>query len=141
MDNLTPSQRSRTMSLIRSQDTTPELTIRRLLFSRGMRFRKHDNSLPGCPDLVFVKSKVAVFIEGDYWHGWRFPLWKKKLAPYWQAKIEGNRQRDRRNLRRLRTRGWLPIRIWEHDVERDPERCVERVVVEIQRRLRSGSES
>ena len=89
MDNLTPEQRSRTMSLIRSKDTQPELTIRRLLHARGLRFRKHAAWLPGQPDIVFVSAKVTVFVDGDYWHGWRFPLWSGKLTAYWKHKIEG----------------------------------------------------
>ena len=98
MDNLTPEQRSRTMSLIRSKDTQPELTIRRLLHARGLRFRKHVAWLPGQPDIVFVSAKVTVFVDGDYWHGWRFPLWSGKLTAYWKHKIEGNRRRDGRNV-------------------------------------------
>src|SRR6059036_3855702 len=102
MDNLTPRQRCRTMSLIRSKDTRPELSIRRLLHARGLRFRKHVRRLPGQPDLVFVRARVIVFVDGDYWHGWRFPSWKGKLTPYWRQKIDGNRRRYRRNFRKLR---------------------------------------
>jgi DNA mismatch endonuclease (patch repair protein) len=68
-----------------------------------------------------------VFVDGDYWHGWRFPAWKNKLPPYWQEKIENNRRRDQRNFLRLRRDGWLVIRLWEHDIERDPEGCVDRI--------------
>jgi DNA mismatch endonuclease (patch repair protein) len=135
MDNLTPAQRSRTMSLIRSKDTRPELTIRRLVHARGLRFRKHARQLPGQPDLVFVSAKVIVFVDGDYWHGWRFSSWSGKLSAYWQQKIEGNRRRDRRNFRRLRREGWLVIRVWEHEVERDPARCVERIQAAVRGRM------
>ena len=127
MDNLTPEQRSRTMSLIRSKDTRPELMIRRLLHARGLRFRKHCTALPGCPDLVFARASVVVFVDGDYWHGWRFPLWSAKLPPYWKKKIDGNRRRDYRNFRRLRRQGWKVVRVWEHEVERDAARCVDRI--------------
>ena len=127
MDNLTPEQRSRTMTLIRSKDTQPELTIRRLLHARGLRFRKHVRGLPGQPDVVFVSARVIVFVDGDYWHGWRFPLWRDKLSPYWKEKIENNRRRDVRNFRHLRRRGWLVIRLWEHQVECDAAGCVDRV--------------
>lgn len=126
-DNLTPAQRSYNMSRIRSKDTLPELTIRRLVHLRGMRFRKHKKELPGQPDLVFSKCKVAVFIDGDFWHGWQFPRWKAKLAPYWKNKIDGNRRRDRRNHQRLRRYGWQVIRIWEHEVKEDAECCVDRI--------------
>ena len=134
VDNLTREQRSFTMSRIRSTDTTPELTIRRLVQARGLRFRKHKNGLPGRPDLVFVRARVAVFIDGDFWHGWQFPRWSHKLAPYWKKKIEGNRNRDRRTSNELRREGWLVIRIWEHDVERDAESCVDRIEETVRRR-------
>jgi DNA mismatch endonuclease (patch repair protein) len=127
VDNLTPEQRSRTMSLIRSKDTRPELTVRGMLHARGLRFRKHVRRLPGQPDLVFVGARVTVFIDGDYWHGWRFPAWSGKLAPYWRQKIAENRLRDGRTFRRLRREGWLVIRVWEHEVERHPARCVDRI--------------
>lgn len=139
MDNLTPAQRSRTMSLIRSKDTRAELRIRGLLHARGLRFRKHVRSLPGQPDLVFVKAKVIVFVDGDYWHGWRFPQWRDKLASYWKQKIEGNRRRDRGNSRKLRREGWLVIRVWEHQVEDDADRCVDHIHAAVRLRVRTPS--
>jgi DNA mismatch endonuclease (patch repair protein) len=126
-DNLTTQQRSYTMSRIRSRDTKPELVIRKLSHSRGLRFRIHVRSLRGCPDLVFGNAKVAVFVAGDFWHGWRFQQWGDKLAPYWKAKIEGNRRRDRLTFQWLRRNGWRVIRIWEHQVRSDPIRCVDRI--------------
>jgi DNA mismatch endonuclease (patch repair protein) len=127
MDNLTPAQRSYMMSRVRSTDTTPELLVRKVAHSRGLRFRKHYKRLPGRPDLVFCAARVAVFVDGDYWHGWRFPAWKEKLAPYWRAKIEQNRRRDHRNFKRLRSSGWVVIRLWEHEVMNDVHLCIERV--------------
>ena len=133
-DNLTPKQRSYTMSRIRSKDTTPELTIRRLVHSRGLRYRIHCAELPGKPDLVFVSARVVVFVDGDFWHGWQFPRWKENIGKYWQKKIEGNRHRDRRNFRKLRHDGWHVIRIWEHEIKRDPASCVDRIEVAVGRR-------
>ncbi|MGA2382320.1 MAG: very short patch repair endonuclease [Gemmatimonadales bacterium] len=134
-DNLTPEQRSYMMSRVRSTDTAPELRLRQLVHARGLRFRKNYARLPGRPDLVFVRSRVAVFVDGDYWHGWRFPTWKDKIAPYWRQKIEGNRRRDRRVTRQLRKDGWMVVRVWEHEVERNGVRCVDRVVNAVRRRL------
>ena len=139
VDNLTPEQRSFTMSRIRSKDTTPELTIRRLSHARGLRFRKHKDGLSGRPDLAFPSAKVVVFVDGDFWHGWRFPRWKDKLGRYWRQKIEGNRRRDQRNFKRLRREGWLVIRIWEHEVKRDAESCVDRIEQAVRTRV-NGSE-
>lgn len=133
VDNLTSEQRSYTMSRIRSRNTKPELVVRKLAHSRGLRFRIHERRLPGCPDLVFAAAKVVVFIDGDFWHGWRFPRWKGKLSQYWESKITGNRKRDRSNYRRLRHCGWIVIRVWEHEVERDPEKCVDRIQRAIRR--------
>jgi DNA mismatch endonuclease (patch repair protein) len=134
-DNLTPQQRSYMMSRVRSTDTKPELTIRRLAHAKGLRYRKHCAWLPGRPDLAFLVAKVAVFIDGDYWHGWRFPKWKSKLSPYWKDKIEHNRRRDRINFRKLRKNGWLVIRLWEHKIEKDAERCVRQIEETVSQRM------
>ena len=126
-DNLTPEQRSRTMSRIRSRNTKPELTVRQLAHARGLRFRTHAKWLPGTPDLVFSRARVAVFVDGDFWHGWRFPDWRDGLAPYWRAKIERNMDRDRETLTHLRSDGWTVIRLWEHEIQEDPAGCVDRI--------------
>lgn len=127
-DNMTPEQRSQTMSRIRKTDTKPELIVRRLCFARGLRYRKYDARLPGNPDLVFAGTRVVVFVDGDFWHGWQFHRWKHKLSSeYWKKKIRGNMERDRRNRALLRRDGWTVIRVWEHEVEADANACVNRV--------------
>jgi DNA mismatch endonuclease (patch repair protein) len=115
------------MSRIRSRNTKPELTVRKLAHARGLRFRTHAKWLPGTPDLVFSRARVAVFVDGDFWHGWRFPDWRDGLAPYWRAKIERNMDRDRETLFHLRSDGWTVIRLWEHEIREDPARCVDRI--------------
>lgn len=127
-DIMSPATRSRVMSKIRGKNTTPERYMGVLLRAAGLHFRQHDNSLPGRPDLVFPEAKVAVFVDGDFWHGWRFPLWKHKLAPFWSSKIAKNRSRDTRNYRKLSRIGWNVVRIWEHEVETDPVRAARRIV-------------
>lgn len=126
-DNLTPEQRSRTMSRIRSKDTKAEVTIRKLVHARGMRFRKHFKDLPGKPDIVFTRARVVVFVDGDFWHGWKFDEWKEKLAPYWRSKIEGNMARDAQRTAQIIAQGWQVLRIWEHEVEHDAKACVDRI--------------
>ncbi len=127
-DNLTPSQRSFAMSRVRSKDTTPERVLRSVLHRRGHRFRKHVRSLPGSPDVVFPTKRVAVFIDGDFWHGYRFPAWEKTLpSDFWRDKISGNRRRDRRNFAKLRRMGWTVLRVWEHSVKRDLDDVVARI--------------
>ena len=127
-DNLTPEQRSYCMSSIKGKDTGPETRVRSELHKRGFRFRKHLKELPGQPDVVFTKAKVAVFIDGDFWHGYRFPTWEHKVSAFWKTKISKNRERDAKNHRRLRDLGWKVIRLWQHDLERDFRESIERVV-------------
>jgi DNA mismatch endonuclease (patch repair protein) len=112
-----------------------ERVVRSGLHRRGLRFRKHVAALPGKPDIVFPQARVAVFIDGDFWHGYRFPAWENKLSGFWKTKIQGNRHRDQRNFRRLRTMGWRVTRIWQHELERNPESCIERVAKLVKERV------
>ena len=130
-DIMSPAKRSALMARIKGKNTGPERLIGEALMGRGMRFESHPADLPGRPDIVFRQMKVAVFIDGDFWHGWRFPLWQKKLVPKWQDKIAGNRTRDQRNFRKLRRLGWKVVRIWEHQVEQDLTSCIEKIVAAV----------
>ncbi|MBF0182337.1 MAG: DUF559 domain-containing protein [Magnetococcales bacterium] len=93
-----------------------------------MEFDRHVGDLPGRPDFVFRNARVIVFVDGDFWHGWRFPLWRDKLSEKWEAKIDATRKRDQRNHRRLRHMGWKVVRLWEHQIERDPDSCIKRIL-------------
>ena len=126
-DNLTREQRRRCMSRVRNRDTDIERRLRSAVHKRGFRFRKHVRELPGTPDLVFASSRLAVFIDGDFWHGYRFPAWKETVPTFWQVKIEKNRARDRSNFRKLRRSGWRVIRFWQHEIESDLDACVGRI--------------
>lgn len=130
-DNLTPAQRSYCMSRIKGKDTGLELRVRSALHRRGLRFRKHAKDLPGKPDIVFRKARVAVFVDGDFWHGYRFPSWKDKVSDFWKTKISKNKERDTANHRRLRQMGWTIIRLWQHSLDRDFEGCVEQIVTAV----------
>lgn len=116
------------MSRIKGKNTSPERVICALLRQGGASFSKHVKDLPGRPDIVFHQARVAVFIDGDFWHGWRFPLWEHKLAEKWKAKIAATRERDQRNFRKLHGLGWKVLRLWEHQIERAPEECVGRIL-------------
>jgi DNA mismatch endonuclease (patch repair protein) len=131
-DNLTKKQRSMTMSRIRRANTKPELMLRRLLHAEGLRYRTHCGHIAGCPDIVFTKVRVLVFVDGDFWHGWMFSKWRHKLGPYWKKKIDGNRSRDRRTHRRLRTAGWIVLRIWEHQIEANAAECARKVIATVE---------
>jgi DNA mismatch endonuclease (patch repair protein) len=127
-DRHSQAQRSWNMSQIKGMNTTPEVAVRRCAYKRGLRYRTHVMSLSGRPDMVFHSARLVVFIDGDFWHGWRFPQWKGRLKPFWEAKIERNRRRDKKNFRKLRREGWHVIRLWEHEVKADVEDCVDRIV-------------
>lgn len=127
VDNLKPRQRSYCMSRNRGKDTGPERRVRSALHRRGLRFRKHVRDLPGKPDIVFSRARVVVFVDGDFWHGFRFPQWEVKLSLFWRRKISETRKRDRRNFAKLRRRGWTVLRIWEHEVDRDVTVVADRV--------------
>jgi DNA mismatch endonuclease (patch repair protein) len=126
-DIMSVEKRSRVMARIKGKGTGPELRLAALLSEVGLAWESHARDLPGRPDFVFRDRRVAVFVDGDFWHGWRFPVWRDKLSEAWEAKIEATRLRDCRNFRRLRRSGWRVVRIWEHQLARDPEGSVARV--------------
>jgi DNA mismatch endonuclease (patch repair protein) len=130
-DNLSPEDRRKCMTSVRNKDTDLEVLVRSRLHRLGLRFRKHVKALPGTPDVVFPRAKVAVFVDGDFWHGYRFRTWRHKVAEFWQAKIEKNRRRDAQNFRRLRGMGWKVIRLWKHELQKDPDGCIERIVITV----------
>ena len=117
MDTLSPIQRSERMSRVRSKNTKPELTIRRLVYSLGYRYRLHSAHLPGRPDLVFTGRRKVIFVHGCFWHrhGARCHLTRlpKTKLEFWSPKFEQNRKRDEKNLRKLRNSGWEALVIWE----------------------------
>jgi DNA mismatch endonuclease (patch repair protein) len=109
--------------------TKPELILRRALWSAGLRYRKNPAGLPGKPDVVFPGAKLAVFCDGDFWHGRNWSARQEKLsrghnAEYWLAKIGRNMQRDADVTMALQDAGWSVLRVWESDVKRDVEGIV-----------------
>jgi DNA mismatch endonuclease (patch repair protein) len=115
------------MAAVKSSDASLERVVDVAFRNRGWNYRRNANELPGKPDFVFLKARVVVFVDGDFWHGWRFSLWRTKLTSYWKQKIERNRRRDQANFRRLRRLGWRVLRFWGHQVERDLAAVVSRV--------------
>ena len=120
-DILTPQKRSALMGRIRSTDTKPELLVRRALHALGYRFRTHVRSLPGCPDVVFARRRVAIFVHGCFWHrhGCEKTYTPRSREQFWQTKFAGNVQRDRRDQRRLAGDGWRIFIAWECETEAD----------------------
>jgi len=115
MDTLSRAERSARMALVRSKDSKFELRVRSALHKLGYRYRKHDRSLPGKPDLVFPSRRKVIFLHGCFWHGHRCRLGRvpKTRTEYWLPKISGNRSRDQKNIRALRKLGWNTLIIWE----------------------------
>ena len=121
-DVFTPEKRSQVMARVRQRDTAPELTLRKLLWGRGYRYRLHAKALPGSPDLAFASRKTALFVHGCFWHGHDCPRGArapKANAAYWSAKIERNRVRDAAAEAALADRGWKVVTVWECEL-RDP---------------------
>ena len=127
-DIMSPKTRSALMARIKGKNTGPERLIREALSINGKSCENHAKDLPGRPDFVFRDCRLVVFVDGDFWHGWRFSAWRHKLSVKWERKIESNRQRDLRVHRSLRRGGWRVLRIWEHQIERDLDGCVRRVL-------------
>lgn len=127
----TPVERqqiSKRMKAVKSKDSKAELAMRTTLWQAGYRYRKHYAKLPGTPDVVLVKYKIAIFCDGDFWHGRNWEQRKldfKTNKDFWIAKIERNMERDREKDDALRSLGWIPLHFWEKDILKKPELCLE----------------
>lgn len=133
-DVLTAEQRRLNMSRNKGRNTRPELQLRSALHRVGLRFRIHRRDLPGAPDIVFTSARVAVFVDGCFWHG--CPIHgasPKTNEEFWASKLTRNKQRDREVDCQLAELGWNVIRIWEHEVRKD----LSYVVTNMQQRLRN----
>ena len=120
MDKVATERRSANMSKIRSVNTRPEVIVRRLLFSIGLRFRLHDKNLPGHPDIVLRKYKTVVFVNGCFWHGHQ--NCKRSTIPqtnteFWRNKIEKNKNRDKACKEKLIEMGWDVVIVWECELK------------------------
>ena len=115
------------MKRLKLKNGSLERLVQHGLHTKGLRFRRHVRNLPGRPDIVFPLERVAIFVDGDSWHGWRLPAWEHKLSKFWRDKLHANRTRDRRNFRLLRAAGWRVIRLWQHAVQVSEGRCVDRI--------------
>lgn len=116
VDVVSPADRSRMMAGIQGKNTKPELTVRRMLISSGHRFRMHRRDLPGAPDFVLSGRKIAIFVHGCFWHmhqGCRYAKMPATRPEFWRAKLEGNVERDRRAIAKLKAMGWRVLCVWE----------------------------
>lgn len=133
-DVMTVEQRSRCMSNIKGKNTKPELQLRKALWARGLRYRVNA-ALIGRPDIVFPRQKLAIFVDGCFWHG--CPIHGTNPvtnADFWENKIKGNIERDRRVTSQLTKLGWAVIRVWEHEIKE----CLDKVINNIIELLRKA---
>lgn len=131
-DIFSKEKRSEIMSRIRGKNTKVEVLFRKALsaevYPKGYRYRLHYRKVPGSPDIVFVRQKIAIFVDGDFWHGRGYgKTWKKPRKKFWRDKIERNIRRDRRVNRQLRKLGWKVFRIWEGDMRNHVGKFVTRI--------------
>jgi len=127
------SSSSETKKRNRACDTAHEILFRKLLWAAGLRYRKNVARLPGKPDVVFSRQRVAIFCDGDFWHGREWDKLAPKLrdghnASYWVEKIRANRERDFKTSQTLRELGWVVLRFWESDLKRDPTAALTKVL-------------
>lgn len=137
VDRLTPAERSWLMSRIRSKETSPEMLFRKALWTAGLRYRLK-TKLPGKPDLVFPSAKVAVFVDGCFWHGCpQHGKVPKSNQGFWVKKFTKNIARDLAANAALSAQGWLALRFWEHDIEKDLVGCAFKVLQTVRDRQRT----
>jgi DNA mismatch endonuclease (patch repair protein) len=130
MDDLTPEQRHKSMSHIRSNDTSIEVLLRKALWHEGIRYRKNVKTLPGRPDIAIMKYKIAVFCDGELWHGKDWETRKENIktnSDYWIPKIERNMARDIENEKNLTSMGWIVIRFWGKEIKNNLMDCVNEI--------------
>ena len=120
------------MARVKGKDTKPEVQLRKALYAHGVRgWRCHRKSLPGKPDLAFGRARLAVFVDGGFWHGHPSKWWPGRSGPYWDEKIARNIERDQRADRELRESGWTVLRFWDFEIKKDLERVVRSITARL----------
>lgn len=131
-DILDPERRSALMGRIRGTHTKPERVLRSLLWAAGLRYRLHAKTPVGRPDIVFVGPRVAVFVDGCFWHGCPHHYVRpRSRVEYWSGRLAENVSRDRRQTATLRASGWRVVRVWEHAVFTEPDAVIARVAAAV----------
>jgi DNA mismatch endonuclease (patch repair protein) len=130
MDRLTPEQRHIAMSHIKSKNTSIEIQLRKALWKEGIRYRKNYKTLPGCPDIAITKYKIAIFCDGEFWHGKNWENKKDSIKTnrnYWLPKIDRNIARDNKIEKELENMGWVILRYWGNEIKKNLEDCINEV--------------
>ena len=126
-DIFTPEKRSWVMSRIRGTNTKIDLKMKKMLSELDLVYQMYPKIF-GNPDFIIRRKKIAIFCDGDFWHGYKYGEKKKPAKKFWRNKIEDNMRRDRRVTRKLRREGWSVLRFWEHDIEARPDFCTRRIL-------------
>lgn len=129
-DMFSPEKRSWIMSRIRSTNTKIDLIMRDILSDMNCKYEMYP-AMYGRPDFIIEFKKIAIFCDGDFWHGYKYHEKKRPNKKYWRNKIESNMKRDVKVSRKLRNSGWSVLRFWEHDIHRNPEKCRNRIARKI----------
>lgn len=135
----TTKQRSLLMQKIKSSRTSPEVTLQKFLSKKRFKFKINYRGLPGNPDIVLFHKKIAIFVDGEFWHGYCWEEKKKKIKgnrAYWIPKIERTIARDKGNNRKLRKDGWGVVRFWQHQIIKDLPKCIEKIKKIMKRSLK-----
>ena len=130
MDRLTKEQRRKNMQHVRNKDSEIELKLRRELWKKGFRYRKNVREIFGCPDIVFKKLKIAIFVDSEFWHGYDWENRKndfKSNRDFWIPKIERNIERDKEVDEKLIAEGWTVLRFWGREIKKNLEGCVKKI--------------
>jgi DNA mismatch endonuclease (patch repair protein) len=132
VDRVSSDVRSRMMAKVRNKDTAPELAVRRLLHAAGLRFRLHRKDLPGKPDIVLPRHRIAVFVHGCFWHGHDCPRGSRPASnvEFWTGKIDKNMARDQAARDALVASQWNPVTIWECDLAGSTAALIDRIRLE-----------
>ncbi len=117
------------MASIKGKNTKQERLVFRFLRENGVYFQRHYSKVIGCPDIALPSKKKAVFIDGDFWHGWELIHEKRIFPEYWREKIMRNMDRDVRNRRTLRRKGWSVLRVWEHQLKADEDKALKKILI------------
>lgn len=113
--------------MVSSKNTRPEKIIFSVLKNSGYKFRRH-YPITGKPDIAFPKMKIAVFIDGEFWHGRNFSKWKDQLSTFWLKKISENIKRDKEFRYLLKKKGWRVIRLWDKDILRNTNKEANKII-------------
>lgn len=131
----TTSERSKLMSKIKSKNTKAEIILRKAIWANGIRFRIHAKNMPGKPDIVINKYRLAIFVDGGFWHGYQWERKKHEIKSnlrFWIPKIESNMQRDKEKQKTLEDAGYTVMRFWDHDIKNNLSKCLNQITLYIE---------